>query len=214
MRSIDLPPATLADDTAAIRGAVVSELDSGNDVVVVAHSYGGYPTNDALKDLGGASRTAAGASKSVLALAFICAIPLPAGTVLTKLMPPEHSIHDRYDDDFCCVKQDPGPAFYFYNDLSPDEAKQWSDLLLPMSWHAMEGETSYAAYADIPSRYLLCTRDNCMPFVAQQGMVQAAVAAGAKLETEEVDAGHSPFLSKVAETSAFIRRTAGEQVTG
>ena len=209
-QSPNLPPATLADDTAAIRNAVIAELDHGDDVVVVAHSYGGCPANNALKGLDTVSRTAAGASASVLVIAFLCAVPQPAGVVLAKLMDPKHGIHDRRDEHFCWVKSDPGPHHYFYNDLPEAEAKQWSELLRPMSWDALEGETTYAAYMDIPSSYLLCTRDNSLPFPAQQGMVQAAIAAGAKIMTESVDAGHSPFLSKAEETSTFIRKAAGE----
>lgn len=209
-QSPDLLPATLADDTAAIRDCVLAALDQGKDVVVVAHSYGGCPTNNALKDLDTISRKAAGASTSVLAIAFLCAMPQPAGTVLAKLMDPEKGIHDRRDEHFCWVKEDPGPAHYFYNDLPESEAKGWSDLLRPMSWNALEGMTTHAAYLDIPSSYLLCKKDNALPFPAQQGMVQMAIAAGAKISTETVDAGHSPFLSKVEETSAFIRKAANE----
>lgn len=201
---------TLADDTAAIRDCVLAELDQGKDVVVVAHSYGGCPANNALKDLDISSRTAVDASTSVRAIAFLCAMPQPAGTVLAKLMDPEKGIHDRHDEHFCRVKETSGPAHYFYNDISESEAKRWSDLLRPMSWDDLGGMTTYATYKDIPSSYLLCTRDNALPFPAQQGMVQMAMAAGAKVNTESVDAGHSPCLSKVEETSAFIRKVAGE----
>lgn len=105
-QSPDLPPATLADDTAAVRNAVITELDQGNNVVVVAHSYGGCPTNNALKDLDSTSRTAAGASTSVLAIAFLCAMPQPSGVVLANMMDPKHGIHERRNDEhFCWVKK-------------------------------------------------------------------------------------------------------------
>jgi len=61
----------LADDTAAVRDAVVPELDQGNNVVVVAHSYGGTPVNNALEGLNTKSRSSNGSSTSVLALAFL-----------------------------------------------------------------------------------------------------------------------------------------------
>lgn len=208
-QSTDLAPARLEDDTAAVRIAVTAALDEGNDVVVVAHSYGGCPTNNALQGLDTASRSAAGASTSVSAIAFLCALPQPAGVVMADSVDPVNGIHDC-SGDFCTVKPNPGPTHYFYNDFDDAEANRWSETLRPMSRLAFEGKTTYAAYMDIPSSYLMCTKDNALPLPAQQGMVQAAVACGAKIRVESVEAGHSPFLSKLEQTSAFIRRAAGE----
>ena len=42
-QSEDKSPATLSDDSSVVRKAVVGELDAGNNVVVIAHSYGGVP---------------------------------------------------------------------------------------------------------------------------------------------------------------------------
>ena len=209
-QSIDLPPATLADDTAAVRNAVIAELDQGNNVTVVAHSYGGCPANNALEGLDSVSRATRGASTAVLSIAFLCAIPQPAGSTFANAMDPEKGAFERIGERFIKVREEPGPIFSFFNDLPESEAKRWSDILRPMSWDALHGETSYAAYMDIPSFYLLCTQDNTLPFQVQQGLVQAAVATGAKIETETVNSGHSPFLSKVEETSAFVRKVAGE----
>lgn len=207
-QSPDLPPATFEDDTIAIRNEVLAELDQ-NDVVVVAHSYGGAPTNNALERLDLASRSAAGAPTAVRAIVFLCSIPLPKGaTFLNGLGGKPMPIHDLRTEDFTWVGQ-PGPQHYFYNDLSSKEAQKWSDLLRPQSWQAYHGELTYAAYMDIPSAYLYCTLDQAFPLQAQQGLVSAAKKSGAKFEIEEtLEASHSPFLSRVEETSAFVRRVA------
>lgn len=115
-------------------------------------------------------------------------------------------IHDRRNDDFVWVGP-PGPQYYFYNDLPDKEAQKWSDLLRPQAWQVCFEETTYAAYMDIPSGYLYCTLDQAIPYTAQQGLVSAAKEAGGKIEFEEtLESGHSPFLSKVEETSAFIQK--------
>lgn len=77
-QSPDLPPRTFGDDTSAVRDTVLAELEH-NDVVVVCHSYGGAPTNNALRGLGAEDRAAAGSSTAVGALVFLCSIPLPKG---------------------------------------------------------------------------------------------------------------------------------------
>ncbi len=76
------PPHTLADDTAAVREVVLGELDQGNDVVVISHSYGGCPSNNALEGLNRKSRTAAGYGTAVNAMVFIAAVPVAAGGTL------------------------------------------------------------------------------------------------------------------------------------
>jgi hypothetical protein len=82
-------------------------------------------------------------------------------------------------------------------------------MLRPQSWRAYLDPTEHAAYLDIPSGYLYCTLDQAMLPEYQTGIVGAAKAAGAKIVWEEtLEASHSPFLSKIEETSAFIREIA------
>ena len=69
----------MEDDTHANRRADEEELDTGSDVFVVAHSYGGVPPNNALEHLDQASRSARGLRTSVLALVFLCSGPLSKG---------------------------------------------------------------------------------------------------------------------------------------
>ena len=210
-QSPDLPPATLTDDTVAVRTAVQGELDQGNSVVVVAHSYGGTVANTALENFDRKTRSSTGFTTSVLAIAFICAIPIPKGMSLISGTNGTHSkpIHDLRTPDFAWVGE-PGPEYIFYNDLPAAEAKKWSDLLRPQSWAAYGGETTHAAYMDIPSSYLYCTEDRAFPYATQKLLVGAASQAGAKfVYSETFEASHSPFLSMVGRTCEFIRKVAG-----
>ncbi|THV63468.1 hypothetical protein D6D28_10662 [Aureobasidium pullulans] len=52
----------IEDDVAAIRAAVMSQLDTGHDVVVVTHSYGTVPGTAALTGLSLKARKTAGKS--------------------------------------------------------------------------------------------------------------------------------------------------------
>ncbi|TKA71137.1 hypothetical protein B0A55_08215 [Friedmanniomyces simplex] len=212
-QSPEKPPKTLADDTAAVREAVLDELSQGNNVVVVAHSYGGCPANNALKGLDRKSRTAAGHDTAVNAIVFICAIPLPiGGTFIGVLGGKPHPLHDlSKSKDFAEVGP-PGPGHYFYNDLPPESVQKYSAMIRPQAWIAYEGQTSYAAFVDIPSWYLYCEKDQALPPPAQRGIVQAAEAAGASMKTTSFESSHSPFLSMPEATAEFIVRATKEGV--
>ena len=70
------------EDIAAIKSAVLKELDLGNDVVVNAHSWGGIPTCSALDGLSKVERQKAGMSTGVTRLIFAAAFLLPEGVSL------------------------------------------------------------------------------------------------------------------------------------
>lgn len=106
-QSPGLPPASLTDDTSAVRIAVLSGLDAGNNVVVIAHSYGGTPANNALKGLEVNSRKADSASTAVTAIASLCAIPTPAGSTFRDNLGGQPApIHDlSRDANFCLCRR-------------------------------------------------------------------------------------------------------------
>ncbi|KAK0263607.1 hypothetical protein LTR35_017512 [Friedmanniomyces endolithicus] len=210
---LDTPPHDLADDTATVREAVVAELDHSNNVVVVTHSYGGCPSNNALKGLDPKSRKAAGATSAVTAIVFLCAIPIPTGTSFLDAMGGKPmAIHDFSKSERFAIVGPPGPEYYCYNDLPADQAKKYSELLRPQAWVAYEQETSYAAYGDIPAWYLYCTEDQALPLAMQRVLVRGMEEAGAIVKTETVKSGHSPFLSVPEKTAEFIMRAAEESV--
>lgn len=209
------PPAGLADDTDAIRSAVLHELNNEkNDVLVLAHSYGGVPANNALQSLDTKSRSEDGHAASVKALAFMCSLAIRAGLSAASFIASRSEAGVRQgkssvDMDstgaFGIPKSSPGAEEALFNDLPAEEAKKWAGLLRPISIRVMGEDTSYAAYTDIPTGYLYCSKDETLPLAAQEFVVAEAKKAGATIIHEDtVDAGHSPFLSKIAETTSFI----------
>lgn len=181
-QSPDLPPAGLDDDTSAIRSAALDELDSkNNDVVVVAHSYGGCPANNALEGLSKISRKEDGYSTSVLSIVFLSAIPIPASsTFLSALGGKPHPLHDLSRHPEFAYVNHPGPEYYFYNTMSPSEAKFWADKLRPQAWRAYTEPTTYAAYKDIPVWYLKCKKDQALLYEVQEAIVKGMEEDGAR----------------------------------
>ncbi|CAC9889625.1 unnamed protein product [Aureobasidium pullulans] len=67
----------IEDDVAAIRAAVMSQLDTGHDVVVVTHSYGTVPGTAALTGLSLKARKTAGNTNGVIGVVIISGFILP-----------------------------------------------------------------------------------------------------------------------------------------
>jgi pimeloyl-ACP methyl ester carboxylesterase len=207
-------PATFEDDCSAVRSVVLRELESA-DVLVVCHSYGGVPGSNALQGLSPPARAASNDTTSVTGIAYMCAAVLPAGiTFLQAIGGQPLQIHDLSVHEGFARVGEPGPKYYFYNDLPDDEAKHWASLLRLHSWKtATDGFVEYEAYAEIPAHYLYCTLDQALELEAQKGMVaQAEARSGRAFRTEEVESSHSPFLSMPGRTAEFVRRSAGEEV--
>lgn len=210
-----LPPASLANDTAAVREAVLSELDAGHDVIVVAHSYGGAPANNALHGLDAKSRTVAKATTAVVAIVFLCAVPVSVGaTFLDTIGGRPAELHDLSKHAGFSVVGGEGPSYYFYNDLATEDQEKYAAMIRPQAWAAYVEKTKYAAYMDSPSWYLLCTKDHAIPLVAQRAIVDMANANGGRIQTETLESSHSPFLSKPQETADFIIRATGAAMAG
>ena len=75
--------------------------------------------------------------------------------------------------------------------MGDEEAKYWTSMLQPMPSEGWNDTIFDCAWRDIPSVYLLCTKDQCIPIDWQRGFAEKA---GCKVV--ECDAGHMPQLSQ------------------
>ena len=200
-------------DVDMVRKNVLAELDRGNDVVLVCHSWGGVISSSALRDLDSEARSAAGFETSVIGIAAISAFMLLEGKRVGTALGPFTETNPRkrrLEGPDLVVVNDPGPVHYFYHDLPVEEAEKWAATLHPHSLASINDSTTYSPYGKIPTHYLICTRDRAIHEEVQKYLVQQIRDQGFKVRTEEVDAGHSPFLSHIEKTSDFLRRCAGE----
>jgi alpha-beta hydrolase superfamily lysophospholipase len=80
------PVKSLDDDIALVRSLVEEAIGDGNDVVVVAHSYGGIVAGSALEGLGKTQREAAGLRGGIVRCGYMSAFIVPKGvSVMDKL---------------------------------------------------------------------------------------------------------------------------------
>lgn len=113
----------------------------------------------------------------------------------------------------------PGSGDLFYHDIaSAAEREKWTSLLRPISSAALWDASRFSGHEVLPVHFLLATADRAVPLATQRDIV-AGLALPSKgggergVRTETLDgASHSPFLSRVVETTDFLRRCAGEEI--
>lgn len=99
-----------------------------------------------------------------------------------------------------------------YNDLSKAEQEYWFSQLQLHSLATLQAPMTGTSWKTIPSSYLVSEQDRAIPAQIQETMINMAKEKGAHVDVLRLDCGHSPFLSKPAETVAWIKGVAGERL--
>lgn len=195
---------TWADDVSNISSVLSAHVEDGKSVIVVSHSYGSLPAGEAVKDFLLRARAAEGKTGGVVHLVYVSAFVLPPQTSLMDAL----GGNDLPWFDVAASKREVepiNPAEVFYNDLPADEQQRQIEKLETFSYQMYFQKTTWAPYKEVASSFVYCTKDNAIPLQVQQGMVKGS---GVEFLETTVEAGHSPFLSKVEEVVGAIERAA------
>jgi pimeloyl-ACP methyl ester carboxylesterase len=195
--AVDLPScgpehADMHADAAAIRRV----LDEHADVTLVAHSYGGIPATEA-----------AAGHPAVRGLVYLAAYNADRGETLAGLAPEnpdEPNVRPETDcvltaDGLVAFRPDRAEDVFFHDCPAPREA---AGHLRPMAPAFIEQAPDAVAWREIPSAYVICTRDR-----ATAVSVQRRLAARAQ-RTFEVGTGHSSFLATPGRIAEIITELA------
>lgn len=193
-------------DVKAVRSVIKPEVDEERNVVVVVHSYGGLPGNEAVKDLDLDSRKKAGKKGGVSHIFFCCSFIIDEGQSLHSAFGNQDLPWFNIDDKKEIVRPDT-PENIFYNDLSEADVKKWVAALQTHSYQTFHSKVTNPAWRTVPSTYLYCLKDQAIPIHIQKMMVEQT-AKGVPVRTDTLDAGHSPFINMPQETAEAIKRAA------
>lgn len=189
VRAVDLPstgpePAPGADlsaDAAAVRRVIE---ETPGPVLVCGHSYGGMVI----------SHPAAGTHPRVAHLAYVCAFMPDRGQSLLALGDGKPAPWIRVDERGMTLPDLGQAAELLFGDCDP-ETQRWAiDRLRRQPAAPFAEPVAEPAWLRTRSTYVVCTQDRVMPLELQRGLF--APRTGRVLELE---ASHSPFLSRPAE---------------
>lgn len=191
---------TWAADITSITSALAPLVAAGQRVVVVAHSYGSLPAGEAIKPFLLADRTARGEQGGVAHVVYVSAFVLPVGQCLLDALGGRDLPWFQVSEDKRNVNP-LQPEEVFYNDLDKEEQEVQRKALKPFSYAMFEQKTTWAPWRHVPVSYLFCALDRAVPVEVQRGMVEQT---GVEWRGVVLEAGHSPFLSRVEETAEGI----------
>ncbi len=182
-RAVELPTvgdaaADLRTDVAVLRGAVTS---LAGPVVLVGHSYGGVVVTEAAQGLDQVQR-----------LVYVTAFVPDAGESLLDQVtygPLEWIV--PAGEGLLGVAEDRARDL-FYADVDPAAAARAQQRLRPQAAASFGQPVQAAAWRDVPSTYVVCTEDRCIPPDRQREWSARAT------EAVELATGHSPFLAQPA----------------
>ncbi|KAE8333383.1 Alpha/beta hydrolase fold-1 [Aspergillus sergii] len=198
------PNQTLSDDVANLRATLVHETGQGKDIVLVAHSYGGFVASDAAEGYGLIQRKAENKKGGIVAILYIAAFIGNKGMTITDLAGGDLPPFMHLDGSYCRLI---GGAEILYNDLSPEDQEIRVSELVHTSSSVFGSPISYEPWHTIPCSYLICERDNALPLSAQEAIVNLA----GKLKTFHCDSSHCPFLSMPERVVEVLESMSKEQ---
>ena len=97
------------------------------------------------------------------------------------------------------------PVYALHNDTSKEVAAYWSTYVTHSDLTAFATPLQFAAWRYIPSTYLLCELDQCIPPQAQEAMVALTES---KVKVERLASGHMPMLSMPQKLVEVLEREA------
>jgi pimeloyl-ACP methyl ester carboxylesterase len=206
------------DDVDNARAAITAELGKGHDVIVVAHSYGGFISSAAIKGLTQPKSSKRSEEKGdesstqghVIGLVLIASFLYPSGRAFLDNFPagePPAWWQANRTSGFADLQGSSSDiSAVFYNDLPADVAASFVEQLRPQTIKALyeSDDVAYAGWMDIPTWYITATEDQAIPIQAQQAMIDGAIQAGGDITSRELKTSHSSFLSQPGEVVKII----------
>jgi SAM-dependent methyltransferase len=171
--AVDLPS---EDESAGLwdyAGAVVDAVGERSDLVVVAHSLGGF------------------------AAPLVCArVPVRLLVLVAAMVPvPGEAAGDWWANTGYPADADDDEIATYYHDVAPQLAAEAMRRSRGQAGAPMREPWPLAAWPEVPTRYLLCRDDRALP----AEWLRAVVRERLGITPDEIDGGHCPYLSRPRE---------------
>ncbi|EXJ69546.1 uncharacterized protein A1O5_07582 [Cladophialophora psammophila CBS 110553] len=203
-------PATLDDDAAFFRAIIEKLAERGQDVVVVAHSYGGVVGTEALKEVSKAEREARGQPGGVVRIVYLTAhVPSEGSSVTSMLGDAPTEMVEYGKDGFHRLVGIETIAQATFPDLELDKAVAVVKHMTRHSAVSFAGEITHAGYKHVPVSYIVCENDMIIPPEMQRGYIEKIQReSGRDVDVHTLNTGHAPNTTAPDQLANVIVRIA------
>ncbi|KAI3544079.1 uncharacterized protein CCOS01_13859 [Colletotrichum costaricense] len=191
----------LEQDTAAVRTELQKLIDDGREVVVVAHSYGGVPTANAVEGFNYKDRVAQSKTGGVLMVVYMTSFAIGAGSALSDGAGsvPWWDVKDGFISPL-------DPISVFYADVEPALAAKAVEALRPQPFKTFQDKSGFEPWNEgFEMGYIFAEDDQAIPLDLQ---IMMASQFSPSSFTASLSASHSPFLSMPKDLGDALQQAA------
>ncbi|KAH8689917.1 hypothetical protein BGW36DRAFT_307804 [Talaromyces proteolyticus] len=186
----------------AVREVVQPLVDAGQEVIMLMNSYGGIAGTSGIRNLTRKDRQARNLPGGAVSLIYMAGFMLSEGQTIRTVvqavnLPGRSSLVKFSSDNSTWFPID--PIWLLYHDLSPEDQEEQVKLLKWGNAAILTGQTTYAAWKDIPTLYVRSLKNRWLPPQFQDFCLQNAADATAPVSVAALDSGHSPYVNFAAE---------------
>ncbi|ETS79844.1 hypothetical protein PFICI_07373 [Pestalotiopsis fici W106-1] len=193
---------TLDDDVAVVKTAAKALIDAGKEVVLVAHSYGGFVTINAAKGLSVTELQAQGQEGGIKHIVYLSACFKEKGATANEACNPTCAVPPDFDDIFaihmvgekvsCSLKDTETTRRYFLQPASDEDMNAALAQLEPMCVDIFNiPSPTGPSELSIPQTFFVCGKDHVVLPETQE----KAVADGGMRAIRLPESGHAPYLN-------------------
>ncbi|KAH7382601.1 Alpha/beta hydrolase fold-1 [Phaeosphaeria sp. MPI-PUGE-AT-0046c] len=206
------PPPSMFDDAKFISEFVSKIADeTGEDIVLMAHSYGGIPASQSLSTISKSARSASGKKGGVTRLAYLTAVVPKEGNNLVTTIAGGAPAMSISEDGWLLQTDFVATAAMCFNSLSDAEGLEHAKNFERHSSLSFMDALSYAGYKDVPVSWFFCEDDKCVVPEVQQVSIDTIEESwkgtereGNKVDVKRVKCDHVPVFSAKEELIAWM----------
>ncbi|TQN67140.1 hypothetical protein CSHISOI_08374, partial [Colletotrichum shisoi] len=185
------PESAPEDDIRLVRKIASGLAEQGKEIVVLAHSYGGTVSTEALSGLGIKDRTVAGKAGGVRLLVYLAAFIAAGEELLQDFAPPGMFPRKTKPSPL----RPPDASDLFYSDVPEAEHEKWASLWAATPAACSQYLTKGLAYKNTDTAYIHTEQDAVFSAEAQRVLAGRVKDLGVEIREESLPSGHFPSIS-------------------
>ncbi|RWA14622.1 hypothetical protein EKO27_g489 [Xylaria grammica] len=188
------PAPTMYDDAALVAKEAKALADAGREIILVAHSYGGFPATESIKGLSIEARKKEGKKGGIVRIAYKTALVAKPGRTAGEVLPPPEEGAPRSQTD--------------ENGWLEEGLRRHAQFAMH-SGVSFTNPLTYPGYKDVPVSYFLCEDDLVVfPEIQREEIEMIEAETGRKVDVTSVKAGHCPHTGVLEKVADWFRHLA------